>query len=444
MKQITTILLLFLPVLAFAQFPDNPRRIVLGYQTTADGLIYRASGAPAFTPSDAGDTRAYINTDNGDFYVYNGGWILMASGANIDSTRIVQDSIAVYYQGGSEVDRDTIRIIKLADGVTITGTGQTGDPYTVDTLLIATIQAVNDSIAGFGAGDVTGPGSSTDNAIARFDGATGKIIQNSTITIGDAGLMTLNGGNIALNGEWLSGDGGDEGISVDASGKVGIGSGAVPAGSTLLTVTGSGPINNSGLIEVYNNSTSSAVGGFMVYAPNITSGQSIGFNLGKQIVNTDLGAIRFHYTSSNSPLNRMSVGIRGHTDVLSVNANDRIGVNVTDPQETGDFSGDIRIRGGEIGLNQYGSQKLTRGSNSPESVVSANIGSIYRDTLNGDLYIKNSGTGSTGWLSYITNPLTATLQTNGNYINGDSGSEGLLMENDGSGTIEQTTASAVR
>lgn len=38
-----------------------------------------------------------------------------------------------------------------------------------------------------GAGDVTGAASSTDNAIVRFDGTTGKIIQNSTVTIDDNG-----------------------------------------------------------------------------------------------------------------------------------------------------------------------------------------------------------------------------------------------------------------
>lgn len=32
-------------------------------------------------------------------------------------------------------------------------------------------------------GDVTGPGSSTDNAVARFDGTTGKLLQNSPVTI---------------------------------------------------------------------------------------------------------------------------------------------------------------------------------------------------------------------------------------------------------------------
>lgn len=42
-----------------------------------------------------------------------------------------------------------------------------------------------------GGGDVTGPGSSTDNAIARYDGITGKIIQDSVVTIDDAtGVLT--------------------------------------------------------------------------------------------------------------------------------------------------------------------------------------------------------------------------------------------------------------
>jgi hypothetical protein len=47
------------------------------------------------------------------------------------------------------------------------------------------VQWVN---AGSGSGDVTGPASSTDNAVVRFDGTTGKIIQNSTAaSIDDSG-----------------------------------------------------------------------------------------------------------------------------------------------------------------------------------------------------------------------------------------------------------------
>jgi hypothetical protein len=44
--------------------------------------------------------------------------------------------------------------------------------------------------AGTGGGDVTGPSSSTDNAVARFDLTTGKIIQNSTVTIDDSGVVS--------------------------------------------------------------------------------------------------------------------------------------------------------------------------------------------------------------------------------------------------------------
>jgi hypothetical protein len=43
---------------------------------------------------------------------------------------------------------------------------------------------------GAGAGDVDGPASSTDNAVARFDGSTGKIIQNSSFVINDSGEVT--------------------------------------------------------------------------------------------------------------------------------------------------------------------------------------------------------------------------------------------------------------
>lgn len=38
-----------------------------------------------------------------------------------------------------------------------------------------------------GAGDVVGPASSTDNAITRFDSTTGKLIQNSVVTLSDTG-----------------------------------------------------------------------------------------------------------------------------------------------------------------------------------------------------------------------------------------------------------------
>lgn len=43
---------------------------------------------------------------------------------------------------------------------------------------------------GTGGGDVVGPASATDNAVARYDGATGKLIQNSSVILDDVGWMS--------------------------------------------------------------------------------------------------------------------------------------------------------------------------------------------------------------------------------------------------------------
>jgi hypothetical protein len=42
---------------------------------------------------------------------------------------------------------------------------------------------------GGGSGDVVGPSSATDNAISRYDGTTGKLIQNSIVTVSDTGQI---------------------------------------------------------------------------------------------------------------------------------------------------------------------------------------------------------------------------------------------------------------
>lgn len=60
---------------------------------------------------------------------------------------------------------------------------------------------------GGGSGDVVGPSSATDNAVVRFDTTTGKLVQNSAVTIADstgnmAGVGTLNTRTIA---NWVDG-----------------------------------------------------------------------------------------------------------------------------------------------------------------------------------------------------------------------------------------------
>lgn len=45
-------------------------------------------------------------------------------------------------------------------------------------------------LGGGGSGDVVGPASATDNALVRFDGTTGKLIQNSPVLVTDSGAIS--------------------------------------------------------------------------------------------------------------------------------------------------------------------------------------------------------------------------------------------------------------
>ena len=65
--------------------------------------------------------------------------------------------------------------------------------FTTDDVL-RTIE-ISASFSGAGTGDVVGPNAATDNAIARYDSTTGKLIQDSGITIADGASGTLSGTN---------------------------------------------------------------------------------------------------------------------------------------------------------------------------------------------------------------------------------------------------------
>ena len=154
-------------------------------------------------------------------------------------------------------------------------------------------QTIN-ATGGSGGGDVTGPASSTDNAIARFDGTTGKIIQNSGVQINDAGEVSVgvwkgteigisyggtgassasqargnllpsytgNSGKVlavntgATDVEWVAAGGVGTVTSVDVSG-----------GTTGLTtsggpITGSGTITLAGTLAVANGGTGATTAG---------------------------------------------------------------------------------------------------------------------------------------------------------------------------------------
>lgn len=75
-------------------------------------------------------------------------------------------------------------------------------------------------VAATAVGNVVGPVSATDNAIARFDLATGKAIQNSAVTITDAGNIVTSNGSSAVPAIGINS--GSTGFYQSASNEIGV------------------------------------------------------------------------------------------------------------------------------------------------------------------------------------------------------------------------------
>jgi hypothetical protein len=112
-----------------------------------------------------------------------------------------------------------------------------------------------------GAGDVVGPSSATDNAVARFNLTTGKLIQDSVVTVGDAGAvagvssLTMGG---ALSGVTTLGMSGD--LTMSGTGQIKVATGTTGERSGSPT-TGMFRFNTSlTRFEGYNGTAWSGVG----------------------------------------------------------------------------------------------------------------------------------------------------------------------------------------
>ncbi|MBK8653117.1 MAG: hypothetical protein IPN20_04265 [Haliscomenobacter sp.] len=118
---------------AFGQYPANPNKIRLGNQTSGDGLVYRGSGAPAYTPSDYKNAWVYIDSVAGRMYTYRGGaWEFVSAGAGVDSTAFRNDSLFIY-------SPDTTFYVVIDRTITVAGSA--GTPQTVDPGQTVTISA---------------------------------------------------------------------------------------------------------------------------------------------------------------------------------------------------------------------------------------------------------------------------------------------------------------
>jgi trimeric autotransporter adhesin len=115
-----------------------------------------------------------------------------ASGANSDITSLTGlTTDLTVAQGGTGAGTFAANGILYGNGTGAIGATAVGTATHVLTSNGAGVAPTFQAAAGSG-GDVVGPASSTDNAVARFDSTTGKLLQNSTVTISDTGVLTAS------------------------------------------------------------------------------------------------------------------------------------------------------------------------------------------------------------------------------------------------------------
>jgi hypothetical protein len=125
-----------------------------------------------------------------------------------------------------------------------------------------------------GTGDVDGPASATDNAVARFDGTTGKLIQNSVVLVGDTGAVSgvtdltasgavtlsggtangvayLNGSKVLTTGSALTFDGSQLGVGTASGTSNGLKLNSGNAGANYVFYRD----GTTGLLQLYGNQT---------------------------------------------------------------------------------------------------------------------------------------------------------------------------------------------
>ena len=151
-----------------------------------------------YTLANAVGTNGQVLTTNG---AGNTAWTTVSSLGLVNSVSGSGAGISVSPTTGAVVVSNT-GVTSIVAGTNITVSSATG------------AVTINSTSAN---GDVVGPAGATANALARYDGVTGKLIKNSTVTLSDSGnILSTTAGTLYINGAVTSPGGTQTYIGNDA------------------------------------------------------------------------------------------------------------------------------------------------------------------------------------------------------------------------------------
>ena len=225
--------------------------------------------------ADTGAANAYVVTLTGITTTYNAGLRIQFKALNANTTA---STVNVNGQGAKNI---------TYQDATAIASGTIAANSIVDVMYDGTQFLLMNDPAGATGGDVVGPASATDNAVVRFDGTTGKLVQNSVVTIADStgdvtgvGALTM-GGNLTLNGGTANGV-----LYLNGSKMATSGSALTFDGTNLLQVNAVagklrlGVNTSDQFLDIYRDNASGA----SVY--NAAQGAGFGFHVW-QVANTE-------------------------------------------------------------------------------------------------------------------------------------------------------------
>ena len=229
-------------------------------------------------------------------------------------------------------------------------------------------------------GDFSGPGSSTDNAIVRFDGTAGKTGQNSAVVVNDNGSLSGSGeifgyalrtsGSLKVAN--ISGSGEVFGTSVRTSGSVIAGSvsgSAISASTTVQgQISGSSMINHWVVVASGNKNLTAAESGKNIFmaaqtTASLPSPDTIGLNyhiIASQGFSNN--PIKITASSHNDNLYGSFVSADGGTNDTADNAHD--GIQFTSAS----------VRGDSLTIISNGSKWFVRGVSEKSGAIQYQTG----------------------------------------------------------------------